>query len=78
MIIKKRFPEMPFHQFRAWVGLTNTIYISPDGSDSNPGTRRKPVRTIERAMAVMQDGDFIRVHCGKYGKQDVKVQAEED
>ncbi|MBR5957066.1 MAG: SUMF1/EgtB/PvdO family nonheme iron enzyme [Salinivirgaceae bacterium] len=39
-----------------WVPITTTVfYVSPEGSDSNDGTRNKPFATIQKAASKMID-----------------------
>ena len=47
------------------VAATN-IYVSPTGSDSNPGTQTAPVKTITRADALASAGSTIHVASGTY------------
>lgn len=42
------------------------IYVSPTGSDSNPGTQSAPVKTITRADALASAGSTIHVASGTY------------
>lgn len=42
------------------------IYVSPDGDDTNPGTARKPVRNIQRAIDLAVSGQGIQVASGTY------------
>jgi len=42
------------------------IYVSPTGSDSNPGTQTAPVKTITRADALASAGSTIHVAAGTY------------
>jgi hypothetical protein len=42
------------------------IYVSPTGSDSNPGTQAAPVKTITRADALASAGSTIHVAAGTY------------
>lgn len=42
------------------------FHISAKGDDTNPGTARKPFRTVQHAAAVAQPGDVITVHEGVY------------
>ena len=42
------------------------FHVATNGSDSNPGTRRAPFRTIQRAADRAQAGDHIIVHQGVY------------
>ena len=47
------------------VAATN-IYVSPNGSDSNPGTQSAPVKTITRADALASAGSTVHVASGTY------------
>ena len=42
-------------------------YVAVDGSDSAPGTRSEPFRTIQHAINHAQPGDTILVRQGTYG-----------
>jgi alpha-N-arabinofuranosidase len=42
------------------------VHVALNGNDSNPGTRRAPLRTIQRAADLAQPGDVITVHEGVY------------
>jgi hypothetical protein len=48
------------------MAATAHIYVSPTGSDSNPGTQTKPVKTITRADALAGPGSTIHVAAGTY------------
>jgi len=48
------------------VGSAREFHVSVQGSDSNPGTRRAPLRTIQRAADLARPGDVITVHEGVY------------
>jgi len=41
-------------------------YISPNGSDSNPGTRLKPWKTIRKAALIVKPGDTVYLLGGIY------------
>jgi hypothetical protein len=41
-------------------------HVAMNGSDANPGTRNKPLRTIGGAARRAQAGDTITVHAGTY------------
>ena len=41
-------------------------YVSPDGSDSNPGTLEKPFLSIQKAATVMVTGDTVFIRAGTY------------
>ena len=42
------------------------LYISPDGSDSNPGTKSAPFSSFEKADSVVRAGDTVYVLPGMY------------
>lgn len=42
------------------------LHVAPTGSDHNPGTRRAPLRTIQRAAELAEPGDTITVQAGTY------------
>ena len=43
-----------------------TYYVSPAGSDNNPGTESQPFRTIQRAANLVNPGDTVIVEDGVY------------
>jgi hypothetical protein len=43
-----------------------TYYVSPSGSDSNPGSQAQPFRTIQRAANIVNPGDTVIVEDGVY------------
>ncbi len=42
------------------------FHVATDGNDANRGTRKAPLRTIQRAADLAQSGDVITVHQGVY------------
>src|SRR5689334_20777812 len=44
----------------------NASYVSPQGSDSNPGTQTAPFATIEKADSVATPGTTVHVLPGSY------------
>ena len=46
-----------------------TYYISPSGSDSNPGTQANPFATFSHAFSQMSGGDTLYVMDGVYNEQ---------
>ena len=42
------------------------FHVATKGSDSNRGTRRSPLRTIQKGAELAQPGDVITVHDGVY------------
>ena len=41
-------------------------HVAIDGADTNPGTKKSPLRTIQRAADLAQPGDEVIVHEGVY------------
>lgn len=52
--------------FAAGSAMAADVYVSPTGSDSNPGTQAKPVKTITRADALATPGTVVHVAAGTY------------
>jgi alpha-L-arabinofuranosidase len=48
------------------ISHTAEIHVAISGKDDNSGTRRKPLRTIQRAADLAQPGDTITIHSGTY------------
>src|SRR5690348_2553713 len=46
--------------------LSTSWFVSPGGSDSNPGTIAAPFHTIQRAANVAQAGDHVEIRAGVY------------
>jgi len=44
----------------------NTIFVSPNGDDTNPGTIAEPVQTLERGKNLANAGDLVYVLPGTY------------
>lgn len=42
------------------------IHVSTSGDNSNRGTRRAPLKTIQRAAELARPGDVVKVHAGIY------------
>jgi uncharacterized repeat protein (TIGR01451 family) len=45
---------------------SGTYYVSPTGSDSNPGSSSAPFKTIQRAANLVNPGDTVIVRDGTY------------
>ena len=45
---------------------TRVLVVAPDGSDSAPGTVRKPMRTIQKAVDRLRRGGVIKLRGGTY------------
>ena len=50
----------------AVMAASNTYYVSPSGSDSNPGSSAAPFKTFAKAVSVLQAGDTLQVLKGTY------------
>lgn len=49
------------------------VYVSPTGSDSNPGTSSAPFKTLDKAVSVIQAGDTLVMQPGIYYEQQLKI-----
>ena len=45
------------------------LYVSPQGSDKNPGSAKAPFATIARAASAARPGDTVRIGPGVYREQ---------
>lgn len=61
--------------FLAEVGLAATYYVSPNGSDSNPGTGSAPWRTLSKAAQTLIAGDTVYIKNGTYIEQVIPTQS---
>jgi parallel beta helix pectate lyase-like protein/pectate lyase-like protein len=48
-------------------------YVSPNGSDSNPGTAASPWRTLSKAISAAAPGDTVVLREGTYGAPGTKT-----
>lgn len=46
--------------------MTTTIWMSPTGDDTNPGTKDQPKATFSAAYAELPNGGTVRLHAGTY------------
>ncbi len=77
-ITQHRPPAMGRQVVPAWIAVlaaplflslaaqATEFHVAVHGDDANPGTRRAPLRTIQRAADLSQPGDVITVHEGTY------------
>ena len=49
-----------------------TFFVSPSGSDTNPGSETQPFRTVQNGVSAAQPGDTVRLLRGIY-EQSVKT-----
>ena len=52
---------------------TNAIFVSPNGDDTNPGTRARPMREIDAAVAVATTGKYVLAAAGAYKRVTAKT-----
>jgi hypothetical protein len=52
-----------------------SVFVGPHGSDSNPCTRRRPCRSLNRAYHVASPGDTVNVRGGRYPSQTIRRKA---
>lgn len=50
----------------ALAALPEEVFVSPSGSDSNPGTRNKPLRSIQKAVDRLGPGKTVTLLDGLY------------
>lgn len=50
---------------------SNDYYISPGGSDSNPGTKHAPFKTLMKAQSAASAGDLVYIRGGIYNQFDI-------
>jgi parallel beta-helix repeat protein len=51
--------------------VTPMLYVAGNGSDANPGTLARPLRTIGRAAAIAEPGTTVLIRGGTYAGFDV-------
>jgi len=50
----------------ATAARADTYYVATNGSDENPGSETKPLRTVQKAASLARVGDMILVRGGVY------------
>ncbi|MEI2778746.1 MAG: DUF1565 domain-containing protein [Tetrasphaera sp.] len=50
----------------AQASAATTLYVAPSGSDANPGTASRPLRSVQRAVDLAGPGTTIRLQPGTY------------
>ena len=48
---------------------TSSVYVSPTGNDSNPGTLAAPVQSFNQALTLATSGTIVFLRGGNYGRQ---------
>lgn len=54
------------HQTGTVAGITTIYYVSPTGSDTNPGTATAPFKSFTKATSVLTPGSELRLYGGTY------------
>jgi hypothetical protein len=49
-----------------FLNFANEIHVSINGNNLNPGTKEKPLRTIQAAIDIINPGDICIIHNGIY------------
>jgi parallel beta-helix repeat protein len=65
-------PILGFDSRTAYAAGTN-YYVSPNGSDSNPGTEDKPWRNLSHAVGIARAGDTIFMRGGNHAMGEVWI-----
>lgn len=53
--------------------FATTYFVSPDGNDSNSGTKENPFQTIQKAQSFVVAGDTVFVRGGIYKMQESQI-----
>ncbi|MEJ9133124.1 DUF5123 domain-containing protein, partial [Bacillus thuringiensis] len=61
-------PALTFAQSNNNVTSGTDYYVSPAGSDLNPGTLNQPFATIQKAANVAKEGSTIYIRGGVYNQ----------
>lgn len=51
----------------------DNVYVSTDGSDTNDGSQSSPVKTIEHALTLVNDGGSINIASGEYFENNINI-----
>ena len=49
-----------------WTSYAADLYVSPAGSDSAPGTKTAPWKTVQKAASSAKAGDVVNIRAGVY------------
>jgi hypothetical protein len=56
------------HMTSLQIAAGNVYYVSPSGSDANPGTATQPLQTIDRAVSLSEPGGQVLLLPGTYNQ----------
>lgn len=65
-LVSSLFPNVPISSIQTAYAAGQTYYVSPAGSDTNPGTEAAPWKTLAKATAALQAGDTAVFEDGVY------------
>lgn len=67
---KLQFDAVPSSDFPVYIEMKADYYVSPDGSDLNPGTEQEPFQTMSRALSCLPEGSggIILLKDGHYAE----------
>jgi hypothetical protein len=54
-----------------------TYYVAPTGNDANPGTKGRPLQSMQKAQTFVAPGDTVYVRGGTYQMQEAQITARE-
>lgn len=60
---------LPQEEPRTPQGAGDIFYVSLSGNDSNPGTKARPWRTIQKAADTLVAGETVYIKAGTYEEQ---------
>jgi hypothetical protein len=72
MFVMKRFLTLIFSLCAAGM-LATDIYVSPNGSDRNPGTEKAPLQKVQSALNRVKPGDTIKLLPGVYREENLTI-----
>jgi len=72
LVAQEKFEDFDWNSYKAWENATfysKTIVVNqrhPEASDENPGTKEKPLKTINRAARLVHAGERVLIYSGVY------------
>jgi hypothetical protein len=71
---KKTIGIIPFLVFfLSLTSFSKTYYVATTGNDANPGTKAKPVATVQHAQDLVVPGDTVYIRGGTYMMQESQI-----
>ncbi len=72
LLAQKKHEDFDWNNYTSWENSTRysrTIIVNqrhPEASDENPGTKDKPLKTINKAARIVQAGERVLIYSGVY------------